>query len=87
EDRGDRRERGADRLGATLATVTAILNPDVLLIGGGLSEAGEALMTPLGAAFECYALPSHRAPLRLARAALGERAGAIGAALRAAESR
>lgn len=72
--------RLADRLGALLATVTAVVNPDVVLVGGGLANAGEALMTPLRDAVRHYGLPSLVAGLALERAALGDRAGAIGAA-------
>jgi glucokinase len=75
-----------DRLGAVLATAIAVLNPDVVVVGGGLSRAGAALMDPLRLAVRRYGLASHTAGLRLEPAALGERAGAIGAGLMAWEA-
>jgi glucokinase len=71
----------ADRLGAALATAINLFDPDVVVIGGGVSQAGDALFGPLGHAVSRYALASHRRGLRLVPAALGERAGVIGAGL------
>ena len=78
-------ERLADRLGAAVATAINLLNPDVVVIGGGVSGAGAALFVPLGGAIERYALSSHRRGLRLVSAALGNRAGVVGAGLLAWE--
>ena len=73
--------RLADRLGAAVATAVNLLNPDVVVIGGGVAGAGEALMDPLRRAIERYALASHRRGLRVVPAALGDRAGVAGAGL------
>ena len=70
-----------DRLGAVVGTVVNVLNPDVVVIGGGVSNAGDALFTPLRATLERYALATHRTELRLVPAMLGERAGSVGAGL------
>lgn len=70
-----------DRLGAVVATVVNVLNPDVVVIGGGVANAGEAMFQPLGRALDRYVLPTHRVGLRLVAAELGERAGAVGAGL------
>jgi glucokinase len=78
-------DRMADRLGAVIAVVVNLLNPDVVTIGGGVAQAGEPLFSRLGAALDRYALASHRRSLRLVPAALGERAGAVGAGLLAWE--
>lgn len=78
-------ERFIDRLAATLAVAVNILNPEVVVIGGGVAGAGEALMAPLRTAIDRYALASHRRGLRLVPAALGDRAGVIGAGLLAWE--
>lgn len=65
-----------------LANVTNVLDPAVVVIGGGLVEAGEVLMGPLRAAFaRLVEGHEYRAGLSLLPAALGERAGAVGAAL------
>jgi glucokinase len=73
--------RFADRLGATLGTAVQILNPEAVVIGGGLARAGETLLSALRPALERYVLGSHRAGLEVRLAALGERAGVVGAGL------
>lgn len=88
--KGEMRARGivehmADRLGAALATAVNLLNPEVIVIGGGVGQAGAALLEPLGLALDRYALASHRRGLRVVPAALGERAGVTGAGLAAWE--
>ena len=65
-----------------LAGLVNILDPSVVVLGGGLIEAGDLLLTPLrdwmGQLIEGS---EHRPPVPLLPATLGERAGAIGAAL------
>lgn len=78
--------RLADRLGAAIGTAVNLLNPDVVVIGGGVAGAGGALFVPLEAALELYALPSHRRGLRLVPAMLGNQAGVVGAGLVAWDS-
>ncbi len=75
--------RLCDRLGASIAIAVQLLNPDVVVIGGGVARAGEALLGPLRAAVRGYALASHSRGLRILPAALGEGAGVIGAGLAA----
>jgi glucokinase len=77
----------ADRLGALLAVAVNLINPEAVVVGGGVSQAGEPLFSRLGRALERYALASHRTGLRLVPAALGERAGVIGAGLLAWQAR
>jgi len=69
------------RLGEGIATVAAMLDPAVVVIGGGVSEAGEVLLAPArqtylallsGAAF--------RPQLEIRAAQLGNDAGIVGAA-------
>lgn len=78
-------DRMADRLGAVIAVVVNLLNPDVVTIGGGVSQAGEPLYSRLRAAVDRYALEGHRRALCIVPAALGERAGTVGAGLMAWE--
>ncbi|HET9060966.1 MAG TPA: ROK family protein [Acidimicrobiales bacterium] len=67
-----------------LANLANALDPAAIIIGGGLVEAGAVLMGPVRNAFsELVEGPRARA-VRLVPAALGERAGAVGAALLAA---
>jgi glucokinase len=62
-----------------LLTAQALYDPGIVVLGGGLSEAGEALLAPLRAAL-ARRITFHRMP-ELARAALGDTAGCRGAAL------
>jgi glucokinase len=64
-----------------LANLANIYDPSVFVLGGGLIEAGEVLMTPTRAAFaELVEGADHRPMIDIVPAQLGERAGAIGAA-------
>src|SRR5262245_8607717 len=76
-------DRMVDHLARILGAATQVLNPDVIVIGGGVAQAGEKLFGPLRAALERYTLASHRERLRLVPAQLGEQAGVIGAGLMA----
>jgi glucokinase len=62
-----------------LITSQALYDVGVLVLGGGLAEAGEALLEPLRAAFR-ERITFHREP-EIVRAALGDNAGCLGAAL------
>ncbi|MBM7494138.1 glucokinase [Micromonospora luteifusca] len=68
-----------DALADGLLTGQTIYDAEVMVIGGGLAEAGAVLIDPLRAALRAR-LTFHREP-RLARAALGDGAGSLGAAL------
>ena len=74
-------DRFSDRVGAVLAVAINVLNPDVVVIGGGVANAGDSLLVPVRAALDRYALASHRRGLRVLPAELGERAGSVGAGL------
>ena len=65
-----------------LANLANITDPDTIVIGGGLSQAADVIMPPIGEWFKklLYA-PEHRRHAALRVAKLGEHAGAIGAAL------
>lgn len=79
------RERMTERLAQMLGAAVNLLNPDVVVIGGGIAQAGEKLFTPVKKALDRYALESHRRRLRVVPAKLGEQAGVIGAGLLAWE--
>jgi glucokinase len=68
-----------------LANLAAVLDPQRFVIGGGLAAgAGEYLLEPTRAAFtELVEGGSSRGPIDIVAAELGERSGAVGAALAA----
>ncbi len=69
-----------------LASLVHVLDVDRCVIGGGLVEAGEVLFAPVRRAFrDRLVAPDHRPDVQVVPARLGERAGAIGAALLAHE--
>jgi glucokinase len=71
-------------LGAGLANLVAVLDPDVVVVGGAAAEAGEALLGPARAVLgEVVEGGSHRAPTPVLRARFGPQAGLVGAALAA----
>lgn len=71
-----------DALGAALASVSALLAPEAIVIAGGLSEAGERLLVPLRERIAA-GFSLRQTEVRLAR--LGQDAGLVGAALGARE--
>jgi glucokinase len=68
-------------LGLGLASLAAVLDPAIFVIGGGVSAAGELLLAPARNEFT-HALPGRgfRPEAKVVAAALGPEAGMIGAA-------
>jgi glucokinase len=67
-----------------LANLVTMVDPQCCVIGGGLAEAGPLLLDPTRRAFaELVEGGSARPPIAIKGATLGERAGAVGAALAA----
>lgn len=69
-----------DVLGYTLATIAIVINPEKIVIGGGVSKAGNALLEPLKQAFEKYTLPRTNEACEFVIAELGNDAGVYGGA-------
>ena len=68
-------------LGEGIASLTAVLDPAVVVIGGGVSEAGDLLLDPVRAHFRGGLTGRHYRPeLEIRAALLGNEAGMIGAA-------
>lgn len=70
----------ADALGMVIANMGVIVNPASVLIGGGVSKAGDQLIGEITKAFEKYALPRVVEACEIKIAQLGNDAGIIGAA-------
>lgn len=68
-------------LGEGLAILAAVLDPGLIVLGGGLAEAGDLLLGPATRVFtERLPGTGHRPQARLTLAAFGNEAGLIGAA-------
>ncbi|NRG44921.1 ROK family glucokinase [Bacillus sp. CRN 9] len=67
-----------EHLGLALANLANGLNPEKIVIGGGVSKAGDALLIPLKEEFTLYAFPRVAQGVELVIAALGNNAGVIG---------
>lgn len=68
-------------LGLVCANLANALNPEVIVVGGGVAGAGDLLMKPARQALRAYAMGAVAEGLKLVPAALGAEAAAIGAAL------
>ncbi len=66
-------------LGKGLAAVANVVNPQVFVIGGGVSKAGEVLIPYIEPSFQKYAFPPCRGA-KFVLATLGNDAGIVGAA-------
>lgn len=73
-------EDAMERLGLVIANLSSALNPEKIIIGGGVSKAGEHLLAPLRRSFSTYALPRVQEGATFVLAKLGNNAGVIGAA-------
>jgi glucokinase len=69
------------RLGEGIAGLVNILDPDIVVVGGGVIEAGELILEPARRAFvDSVEAPEHRPEVPLVPATMGNDAGAVGAA-------
>lgn len=71
--------RVTQALGRGLAVVSAVVDPECIVIGGGVSHADETLLAPLREAYQHYAFPQTK-ETPILKATLGNQAGMIGAA-------
>ena len=71
----------AKKLGVALAQVVNLLNPDRIVIGGGVSNAGSLILTPLKKEVKKRAMTDQAAHVKIVLAKLGPDAGIIGASL------
>lgn len=72
--------RGATALAMMIASVAAVCDLDLVVIGGGVAKSGRLLFDPLRAALADYARLDFLAGLRVVPAELGGDAGLVGAA-------
>jgi glucokinase len=88
---GDEAARGilveaGRRLGQGIAGLVNVLDPQVVVVGGGAIVAGDLLLDPARAAYlDAVEAPEHRRRVPIVPAELGNDAGAVGAAALALE--
>lgn len=71
----------AGYLGVGLVNLVNIFNPEAIVIGGGVSNFGERLLSPVRRVVRERAFPISAKTARIVRAELGEDSGVIGAAV------
>jgi glucokinase len=73
-------------LGAALSGFINLFDPELILLGGGIAEAGPDLFGPLNTVLDEFEWRPFGSKVRLFKAALGPRAGAAGAAFAAKQA-
>ncbi len=69
-----------DILGRHLANLAHTFNPEIFVLGGGVSQIGKPFFTPIQEAIRKYVIhPSYLEGLRIVPASLGDDAGLVGA--------
>ena len=76
--------QAARYLGVALANMIVIINPDIVIVGGGVSLAGPKFFRPLRATVNRHVFPVFRRNFRIVPPALGQSVVVVGAALLAA---
>ncbi|RKX24119.1 MAG: ROK family protein [Candidatus Zixiibacteriota bacterium] len=71
----------AEYLASGLASVVNLFNPEIVIIGGGVADAGSSFVTAVSAGIRRRANSSATEKLRVARATLGNSAGFVGAGI------
>jgi glucokinase len=73
--------QAAEHFGVALANVITLLNPDIVVVGGGVPLAGERFFGPLRASVARLVFAPYRKNYRIVPARLGESVVVVGAAL------
>ena len=72
--------RAAEQLGIKLAFLVNLLNPEVVIIGGGLEEAGDIFLNTVRSAVNAWAFEEMASSARIVYSTLGENSVSLGAA-------
>jgi glucokinase len=91
DERGEPRARAAveawiDHLAIGLANLVTVLTPDRIVLGGGVASAAGRIIAPLRVRLAAHVHLTDPEHVEIVHAALGVRAGAIGAALHGMDS-
>jgi len=73
-------------LGTALGSIVWLLNPDAIVVGGGVAQAGDLLFKPLAEKLESMVSPVLWEKLKLLPASFGNKAGMIGSAAQALDA-
>lgn len=72
--------RAAYYLGKSMALIAVVINPQRFIVGGGVSRAGETLLSPVREVFDQFTPEPAREGVEIVTALLGNDAGMVGAA-------
>ena len=72
--------KSVKQLAIGLASITNILSPETIVLGGGITEAGKDLFEPLAEYMEKFEWRTGNNSVKIVKATYGDLAGAIGAA-------
>jgi glucokinase len=72
--------RAGRALGVAVASATHLLDLEVVAVGGGMSQAGQLLFTPLEESFRRHARMDYAREVRVVPVGLGQESGLVGAA-------
>jgi glucokinase-like ROK family protein len=78
-------QRSARYVGATLATVVNLINPSLIVIGGGVAAAGDRYLATIRQTVYRRSLPLATRSLQIVSSGLGPLAGVVGAAAMVAD--
>lgn len=73
-------EKAGVALGVKIAFLVNFLNPDVVVVGGGMEEAGSIVLEPIKRVVKQCSFAEHAGDVRIIPSRLGENAVALGAA-------
>jgi len=76
-------KQAATCLGIGMVNLVNIFNPEMIVVGGGVSNLGEMLLGPARELVKQRAFPISSGAVKIVRAQLGEDSGVIGAAVKA----
>ncbi|KAF2955696.1 ROK family protein [Marinitoga sp. 38H-ov] len=72
-------EKISDALAKAISNFVHIFNPEMVIIGGGMSKAGDLLLNPIREKVEFYLMPSFKNSFKIMQSSLVEEAGILGA--------
>lgn len=72
-------EETAAYLAVGIVNIVHTFNPDVVVLGGGVTNVGDLLMVPVRRAVQARVMPDYRDTFTIERAALGDTVGVMGA--------